>query len=100
MTSLLNEIEVVYCPNWALKNDTNHTSTFIKLLILAECSFEYPLYLKKALEDGESMLITFSFFFPYQFTHGFFWKFLYIYVSSDLIQLFKNGIYPCSLGFP
>lgn len=81
MTSLLNEIEVVYCPNWALENDTNHTSTFIKLLILAECSFEYPLYLKKALEDGEIMLITFSFFFPYQFTHVFLEIFMYLCIQ-------------------
>lgn len=57
VTSLCNEIQGVYCPNQVLKNSTNHTSAFNRLLILAKCSFEYTFHLKVALEDGESMLM-------------------------------------------
>lgn len=62
VTSLCNEIQDVYCPNQRLKNYDDHTSAFNRLLILAKCSFDYFFHLKKALEDGESMLIASSLF--------------------------------------
>lgn len=60
VTSLCNEIQDVYCPNQVLKNYISHTSVFNRLPILAQGSSGYSFYLKKGLEDGESMLIASS----------------------------------------